>query len=327
MRIVNTRPIDYENSNIYLSEHFEIPKVIENEFSYERNRRLPSLWWPWLIKKPRDEMLRAPTIDIPESYPWNWCIIERSCQHIHSEVQQVLVSYTNPHNKDKLSSVFKKALNSTISESEKWIEEASLYTEYEQASTEVADKFNSWLKSIPKKLGNPIPERKTKNEWTFVNWISPDRKYKNDYSLWDKSVVGIRSLLGIERRIIDKFMSNYKLELLLSTALSAGLRSAWPYLRAQDTFDNMPKDIADRLNMDLMPLNHGDGHLHYMFGNAMEIQDLGNIQEHLILLLQIASDKALNLMWGDVGILQVWITAEDLEKGDFRNITFTADCH
>jgi uncharacterized protein YwqG len=327
MRMVNITPIDYDNSDIYLSRHFEIPEAIKSELSEDRNSQLPSLGWPWLVKNKLDEMLHASAIDIPESYPWNWCFIEQSCQQIHSEIQKLLVSYNNVYSRDKLSSMFKEVLDSTINESEEWIEKASLYKEYEQVSGDTSNKFNNWLKSIPKKLGNPIPLRQTKSEWTFINWISPDRKYKNDYTLWDKLVVGIRSLLGIERKIKDKFLSNIKLEAMLTEALSAGIRSAWPYLRAQEVSENIPKVIVDRLNIDCMPLNYGDGQLHYMFGAAMEIQDLGNVPDQNVLLLQIASDKALSLMWGDVGILQVWINAGDLAKGHFENITFTADCH
>ncbi len=327
MRAVNSYPVDYNSSNIYLSEYFEIPKSIESEFSYERNRHLPNLWWPWLIEKSYEDLRRPPTVDIPESYPWNWYIIERSCQEIHSEVQRISVSFNNPNSSDKLPSLCRKIFDSTIIDVEQWIEKAALHNEYEEVSTDTSVQFNTWLKSMPKKIGKPIPKRKIKGDWALINWISPDRKYISDYTWWDNLVVGMRKLLGIEKKIKEKLLTKLKLNSMLKSALPNGIRSSWPYIRAQDVSKSIPKDIVDRLNIDCMPLNYGDGQLHFMFGNPVEVQDLGDIPDKNVLLLQIASDKALHLMWGDVGILQVWIKESDLAIGNFENITFTADCH
>ncbi|WP_203363593.1 YwqG family protein [Bacillus sp. REN10] len=50
-------------------------------------------------------------------------------------------------------------------------------------------------------------------------------------------------------------------------------------------------------------------------------------QQHNILLLQIDTDDDLDIMWGDCGVGNFFITKEDLEKLDFSNVMYNWDCH
>lgn len=49
-------------------------------------------------------------------------------------------------------------------------------------------------------------------------------------------------------------------------------------------------------------------------------------EEHKILLLQIDSDSDIDIMWGDVGIANLFIKEEDLKNLDFSNVLYTWDC-
>ncbi|WP_100403555.1 YwqG family protein [Bacillus sp. FJAT-42315] len=49
-------------------------------------------------------------------------------------------------------------------------------------------------------------------------------------------------------------------------------------------------------------------------------------QQHNILLLQIDTDDDLDIMWGDSGVGNFFITKEDLEKLDFSNVMYNWDC-
>lgn len=51
-----------------------------------------------------------------------------------------------------------------------------------------------------------------------------------------------------------------------------------------------------------------------------------NYEHHKYLLLQIDSDDDNNIMWGDVGVGNFFITEEDLKKRDFSKVLYTWDC-
>lgn len=51
------------------------------------------------------------------------------------------------------------------------------------------------------------------------------------------------------------------------------------------------------------------------------------IESSLNLLLQIDTDAALGLMWGDMGVANFFISSEDLQNLDFTRVYFHWDCH
>ena len=46
-----------------------------------------------------------------------------------------------------------------------------------------------------------------------------------------------------------------------------------------------------------------------------------------LLLMQIASDPAMNWVWGDVGVYYFWIAPDDLAAGDFSKVKADLECH
>lgn len=46
-----------------------------------------------------------------------------------------------------------------------------------------------------------------------------------------------------------------------------------------------------------------------------------------MLLLQIDTDDALNIMWGDAGVANFFIREKDLINLDFSNVVYNWDCY
>lgn len=58
------------------------------------------------------------------------------------------------------------------------------------------------------------------------------------------------------------------------------------------------------------------GTLHRMFGQPENIQGAAESNSERYLLLQLASDDVMGLHWGDAGVIQCWISPQDLRAGN-----------
>lgn len=65
---------------------------------------------------------------------------------------------------------------------------------------------------------------------------------------------------------------------------------------------------------------------HKMGGYAHFTQEDPRVGSHEILLLQLDSDNGFGLMWGDSGIANFFISADDLANADFSNVMYNWDC-
>ncbi|MED0987321.1 YwqG family protein [Bacillus paramycoides] len=77
---------------------------------------------------------------------------------------------------------------------------------------------------------------------------------------------------------------------------------------------------------------HYDGEGHkiggYLFFTQTDPRDWGEeLLEHNVLLLQIDTDDALNIMWGDAGVANFFIREKDLINLDFSNVVYNWDCY
>ncbi|MFQ6551481.1 DUF1963 domain-containing protein [Aestuariibius insulae] len=64
-----------------------------------------------------------------------------------------------------------------------------------------------------------------------------------------------------------------------------------------------------------------------MGGWGGEVQESATINEKSILLFQAASDEIVRFMWGDVGLMQFWISAEALAERDWSKVQVTVEGH
>ncbi|MFT5357803.1 MAG: hypothetical protein ACI9KE_005040, partial [Polyangiales bacterium] len=46
-----------------------------------------------------------------------------------------------------------------------------------------------------------------------------------------------------------------------------------------------------------------------------------------VMLLQLDSDPAFGMQWGDNGLVHFFISSADLEVGDFSRVRFSGDCY
>ena len=97
---------------------------------------------------------------------------------------------------------------------------------------------------------------------------------------------------------------------------------------AQDAgpgYDAMPAPLRDEL--DRFHRLPGIARWHQMFGHGSEVQDAVGSHEAYHLLLQLHSDDLMNWMWGDVGVLQFWISPADLAARRWDKVEMTFDAH
>ncbi|MEO0913840.1 MAG: DUF1963 domain-containing protein [Pseudomonadota bacterium] len=66
---------------------------------------------------------------------------------------------------------------------------------------------------------------------------------------------------------------------------------------------------------------------HQIGGRGIDVQGAPDAQADRFMLMQFGCDKVLQWMWGDVGVVQVWITREDMAAGRWENATFTFERH
>lgn len=67
------------------------------------------------------------------------------------------------------------------------------------------------------------------------------------------------------------------------------------------------------------------GRWHQMFGLAFKIGTAASTHTHHHLLLQLHSDQLVNWMWGDHGVVQFWISEEDLHAQNWDAVEMTVE--
>eukprot|EP00130_Batrachochytrium_dendrobatidis_P008365 XP_006683240.1 hypothetical protein BATDEDRAFT_93002 [Batrachochytrium dendrobatidis JAM81] len=65
----------------------------------------------------------------------------------------------------------------------------------------------------------------------------------------------------------------------------------------------------------------------YSFFTQEDPRAYGDYLTHDTLLLQIDSDDDMNIMWGDTGVANFFISSEDLKNRDFSKVLYNWDCY
>ncbi len=87
-----------------------------------------------------------------------------------------------------------------------------------------------------------------------------------------------------------------------------------------------PDPIQGEMQLECQVVSHGlycGDHTGYEAPKAAELKARA-INWHL--LLQVDSEQAAGMMWGDVGRLYYWIRSEDLKAGNFDNVWLVLQC-
>ncbi|EBA10963.1 DUF1963 domain-containing protein [Roseobacter sp. CCS2] len=90
-----------------------------------------------------------------------------------------------------------------------------------------------------------------------------------------------------------------------------------------DVFAELPFIVRD--DIDTKYRIASKGRWHQMFGLGSEIQTAVSDHTHHHLLLQLHSDQLVNWMWGDKGVVQFWITEEDMIAQNWDAVEMTLE--
>lgn len=92
-----------------------------------------------------------------------------------------------------------------------------------------------------------------------------------------------------------------------------------------DVFAMLPFEVRD--DIDTRYRIASKGRWHQMFGLGSELQTAVSDHTHHHLLLQLHSDQLVNWMWGDKGVVQFWITEENLLAQNWDAVETTVEGH
>lgn len=92
-----------------------------------------------------------------------------------------------------------------------------------------------------------------------------------------------------------------------------------------EVYAKLPFDVRD--DIDSRYRIASKGRWHQMFGLGTEIQTAVSDHTHHHLLLQLHSDQLVNWMWGDKGVVQYWITEDDMLAQNWDAVEVTVEGH
>ncbi len=90
-----------------------------------------------------------------------------------------------------------------------------------------------------------------------------------------------------------------------------------------EVYAQLPFDVRD--DIDTKHRIPSKGRWHQMFGLGTEIQSAVTDHTHHHMLLQLHSDQLMNWMWGDNGIVQFWITEDDMLQQNWDAVEMTLE--
>jgi hypothetical protein len=93
----------------------------------------------------------------------------------------------------------------------------------------------------------------------------------------------------------------------------------------RDVYAELPFDVRD--DIDTKHRIAGKGRWHQMFGLGTEIQTAVSDHTHHHLLLQLHSDQLVNWMWADKGVVQFWMTEDDMLSQNWDGVMMTLESH
>lgn len=122
--------------------------------------------------------------------------------------------------------------------------------------------------------------------------------------------------------------------------LASKLRCAMPQIFAQALTDSIaflagspasaalvPAEAYDSMERRFSPLARPKLRTHQMLGHAPATQEAMGVDSDLICLLQLVSEEALGMTFGDAGEVAFWISGDDLTRGRFDNAKIRLQGH
>lgn len=89
-------------------------------------------------------------------------------------------------------------------------------------------------------------------------------------------------------------------------------------------FAKLPESLVKFINTNYRTPTHN---FHHMFGLGADVQEAPYRHYGDHLLLQIAFDSLAQMRFGDVGVVQFWISPDDLSARRWNKVTTTFEGH
>lgn len=92
---------------------------------------------------------------------------------------------------------------------------------------------------------------------------------------------------------------------------------------APEVYATLPEKVRD--DIDTKHRLASKGRWHQMFGLGHEVQSAVSDHTHHHMLMQFESDQLLNWIWGDTGVVQFWISEDDLLAQNWDGVALTLE--
>lgn len=190
---------------------------------------------------------------------------------------------------DPPSGTARPAYVAALGEATAWAEEARAHDPWEQPSPEDRRRFRAWITDLDDRYYSPEE-------------YSPETQ---------KDVVLLVSGTGLAETMSEALDELTALDpARLRAAMAEAERLvAWRHAAVIDELGTMTV-VA-----------------HQMLGWGTEVQDVVQRRQDDVLLLQLASDHGIRWIWGDCGVIQFWISPDDLANRRFDRVVTTFAGH
>lgn len=239
---------------------------------------------------------------LPETVPWTWGALGRIVLHLWAEVAGAKARGRLVRRRSSecvIADFWGDRLPETC---RAWAQEAAPHGPADLVPPERAAAFVALLKS----LDSDIPEV------TFKEVVVPRAPGSDE----------METRRVAPHTFSEDYDDNWAQVVLgqsLRRALFKALEGSWPEIVAAGAPADMPEPVATHLSS----VNHASPHR--MFGAGHSIQGAPERMADHLLLLELDSDRSANLMWGDTGVLQLWIAPADLADSRFDRAVATVE--
>ena len=162
----------------------------------------PYISWPWLTKQPNNSNGEA--VDIPETYPWKWLVIERTALAIHYELN-------TQFGRSKFKDALLDAWPNVIKESKNWVKEALVFDKLDDVDTNKTQEFQNWISALwnEKESDSLTCKDKISTRHTAVTSSLKNALKSGLYAAWSY-IASSGNLQGIDNSFIEELSSGHQ---------------------------------------------------------------------------------------------------------------------
>lgn len=191
---------------------------------------------------------------------------------------------------DPLSAKARLAYQQAHDEATAWAQEAGTHAPWNEPLREDRIRFRDWISDLDSRTYFPPGEYSPKNQAETIHLVSG------------------RAMSQTMAEALDELMALDPARLRAVMPEAEG-HVAWRHAAIID--EQGDKKIVE----------------HQMLGWGTEVQDVVSEHQQDVLLLQLDSDYGIRWMWGDCGVIQFWIGADDLRDLRFDRVMTTFAGH